>query len=1785
MKKSWKYTAIVLLVLLATIGATAGIIQSQSSNGKYDTDGDGLIETSSLEQLNAVRYDLDGDGHSTRREYSAAFPTTGSESVCNGGCNGYELTRSLDFEDPGSYAANAVNPRWVTGAGWLPIGINEHQPFVATFNGNSHVIANLYIHRTTAHGSPWSSGLFSVIGSSSIIREVSILNAQIAAVGSIGPLVGWNLRGIIRDCQASGRVRVTTADHQGNFNVGGLVGDNYDQGTIINSRAETAVIGVGAEATDSMGGLVGNNWGSISNSYATGQVSGAFTAGGLVGDNSGSISNSYATGQVSATSRGGGLAGYSRGSISNSYATGQVSGSSGGGLAGGNSGTISNSYATGDVILTDDDSWGAGLTAGNYGGTIRASYATGNVTAGYAAGGLTTNNSGTIIESYYSGAVQATGRFAGGLAVQNFGNIIASYATGTVQGGVHAGGISGTNDGGSIIASYAAGTVQGDINTGGISGTNSGSITWSYWDTQTSAVTTGVGGGDPSGAGGRTTAELQGPTGYTGIYSNWNTDLDNEDGDFDPTTGADDFWHFGTSRQYPALRWQVEGHIPSTPTPEPTSAPPETPTPTSPAAQACRQLLGSLTAPRDFAGEWTEGCQSETQGRGYARFYTFSLTEEIQVTITLESDEADTYLYLREGETTSGEHLQENDDHQGSTSRSLVQETLAAGTYTIEATTYGTGETGSFTLSVTGLGRAGAPGPGTDCYRGPLPGDGRYIDRWEVGCESETPAPGAGSGARLAHHYTFALAQESEVTITLESTEADTYLYLREGQARSGDFLHENDDDDGTTRSRIQESLAAGTYTIEATTYAGGETGSFTLILSGLGAASGPTPSVPALWFDAESQPFDDPRVRYAISYAIDQELINEIFWDGRGDLQSPVPDALFPQWTTELDDPGVLQEWHLYDPEESRRLLAEAGYPDGLETRGVHVLPRWVEWAEVIVVMLAEVGIVVDVVISDPARIAELGQVSHQSMILAPFQRFGGDVAAFIREHFTDQGQHNYSRVASDVPEEILSEFVDTEDPEKRRELVYNLQNYLHDWWFLVPLPAPPTPPAPTDPCIEPLAGLVTIIWDWDEDACASEVPGRGYARYFSFTVAQASEVTITLESEVDTYLYLREGQDRSGEPLHENDDLESGDTNSRITTPLAAGTYTVEATTYDPRQTGDFTLSFEGLGTIEPPPPPVFHPCVEGLGTLTGEVRRSGQWAGDCPSNNRNGSDARFYEFTLAQGGEVQIDLASETDTYLYLMRDFGKDGPVEAENDDVEPGNTNSRITATLAAGTYTIEATTYSVGETGSFTLTLSGLGTATTTPPTSNDNDRDVLVALYNATGGANWTNNYNWLTNAPLGQWHGVTTDTNGRVTRLYLSSNQLSGGIPPQLGSLANLESLSLNINQLSGEIPAELGSLSNLRQLHLSGNQLSGEIPPWLSNLANLEYLSLNINQLSGEIPPWLGNLTFLGLLLGGNQLSGEIPAELGNLANLEYLGLEGNQLSGEIPPWLGNLANLEWLSLEGNQLSGEIPWELGGLSNLQSLRLYSNQLSGEMPAELGSLANLEWLSLGDNQLNGEIPAELGNLANLYWLVLSGNQLSGEIPPQLGNLANLEYLSLYSNQLSGEIPSQLGNLASLESLHLFSNQLTGEIPAELGNLANLYWRLDLSGNQLSGEIPPQLGNLANLYWRLDLSGNQLSGEIPAELGSLSNLRQLYLDGNQLSSEIPSQLGNLASLEVLYLFSNQLTGEIPAELGSLSNLRQLYLSGNQLTGCVPAGLRDVPNNDFAVLGLPFCVS
>lgn len=131
-------------------------------------------------------------------------------------------------------------------------------------------------------------------------------------------------------------------------------------------------------------------------------------------------------------------------------------------------------------------------------------------------------------------------------------------------------------------------------------------------------------------------------------------------------------------------------------------------------------------------------------------------------------------------------------------------------------------------------------------------------------------------------------------------------------------------------------------------------------------------------------------------------------------------------------------------------------------------------------------------------------------------------------------------------------------------------------------------------------------------------------------------------------------------------------------------------------------------------------------------------------------------------------------------------------------------------------------------------------------------DREILEIFYQATGGPDWTNNDNWLTDAPLRQWYGVYADGEDKVVSLVLYTNNLKGTIPPELGNLANLTRLGLNRNALSGLIPPELGSLTSLETLRIFDNDLSGPIPPELGNLAGLETVGIGTNNLTGSIPP---------------------------------------------------------------------------------------------------------------------------------------------------------------------------------------------------------------------------------------------------------------------------------------------------------------------------------------------
>ncbi len=185
--------------------------------------------------------------------------------------------------------------------------------------------------------------------------------------------------------------------------------------------------------------------------------------------------------------------------------------------------------------------------------------------------------------------------------------------------------------------------------------------------------------------------------------------------------------------------------------------------------------------------------------------------------------------------------------------------------------------------------------------------------------------------------------------------------------------------------------------------------------------------------------------------------------------------------------------------------------------------------------------------------------------------------------------------------------------------------------------------------------------------------------------------------------------------------------------------------------------------------------------------------------------------------------------------------------------------------------------------------------------------RSVLVEIYDATGGASWSTRTNWLSERPIGTWHGVDTDDEGRVIGLKLQDNGLTGRIPDALRRLPHLEDLRLAGNDVTGPIPAWLGTLPFLRELWLNSNRLSGGIPAELGALTRLGHLSLDGNDgLTGPVPEEFGNLTTLWTLrLNRTALAGPLPLAMTNLRSLGYLDVRDTGLCAPEDP-----AFLSWV-----------------------------------------------------------------------------------------------------------------------------------------------------------------------------------------------------------------------------------------------------------------------------------
>ncbi|WP_405380321.1 thrombospondin type 3 repeat-containing protein [Maribacter sp. LLG6340-A2] len=503
---------------------------------------------------------------------------------------------------------------------------------------------------------------------------------------------------------------------------------------------------------------------------------------------------------------------------------------------------------------------------------------------------------------------------------------------------------------------------------------------------------------------------------------------------------------------------------------------------------------------------------------------------------------------------------------------------------------------------------------------------------------------------------------------------------------------------------------------------------------------------------------------------------------------------------------------------------------------------------------------------------------------------------------------------------------------------------------------------------------------------------------------------------------------------------------------------------------------------------------------------------WSGNEPNNfittngvvTRNQTDTssgsssvQIFNATTSQDASIQSDSYSLLGGKTYILKldvkmTFISGGQtndipsisIRADNSSGAIGHTVRHQTGTWENGQFVFEVPT---NDNYTFTFTIANssirsfvqdilidnirLYDAAEIP--ENTTDRNALIALYNATDGANWQNT--WDLNESMIYWDGVTQNDNGRVIKIKLRANNVIGYLPPELGNLEELQILDLTkngftgqpANNITGIIPPEIGNLTKLKELHLNNFEISGSLPIEMGQMSQLEILYLSYNNLTGSIPSEFGNLANAKrIALNNNQLTGNIPTELGQLNNLTTLNLGTNDLSGTIPSSIGQLSNLEYLGLDYNNLTGTIPTSIGQLQNLTSLKLDSNNLNGAIPTQLSQLSSIQILYLDRNNLSGILPKELAQLTNLERLDLSVNNLEGEIPIEFGNLANLTTLTLNFNNFTGSIPKELGQLSNLVTLFLSENSFSGTIPVELNQIPTLD-RISLDRNNFSGQVP----------------------------------------------------------------------------------------------------------------------
>ena len=267
--------------------------------------------------------------------------------------------------------------------------------------------------------------------------------------------------------------------------VGGVVGCNY--GTVTNCYNTGSVVASG----DNVGGVVGFSDGTVTDCYNVGSVTGKENVGGVVGYNgygTSAVTDCYNTGRVNGNRNVGGVIGFNCSSITECYNTGNITGSNGvGGVIGGSNSSITDCYNTGSVT-------GRYHVGGVVGSVVRKDgsnshvtdcYNEGSITGDESVGGVAGYNLGTVTDCYNISIVNGNERVGGVVGYNDSfvdeGTVTNCYNTGSITGSNGVGGVVGYNYG-TVTYCYNTGSVTGDESVGGVLGQKlNGSITNCYY--------------------------------------------------------------------------------------------------------------------------------------------------------------------------------------------------------------------------------------------------------------------------------------------------------------------------------------------------------------------------------------------------------------------------------------------------------------------------------------------------------------------------------------------------------------------------------------------------------------------------------------------------------------------------------------------------------------------------------------------------------------------------------------------------------------------------------------------------------------------------------------------------------------------------------------------------------------------------------------------------------------------------------------------------------------------------------------------------------------------------------------------------------------------------------------------------------------------------------------------------------------------------------------------------------------------------------------------------------